>query len=128
ARFKVWANDIEHRCDARKRLTFGAIAKLAYLGYVRDGEAAAEIRDSKRGLTNTTNVLLVEPERIGTPPGLAHTEGREIDGRTLRNGIVTDKDGAALGYWVRKRHPNDPDAGFEGEQWEYIPARGRTGR
>jgi len=128
ARFKVWGSDIERRCDARQRLSFGAIAKLAYLGYVRDGEAAAEIRDTKRGLANTTNVLLVEPERISSPTWLAHTEGREIDGRTLRNGVVSDKNGAALGYYVRKRHPGDPDAGFDGERWEYIPARGRTGR
>lgn len=128
ARFKVWSMDIDKRCDARKRLFFGAIAKLAYLGYARDGECAAEIRDDKRGLRNTTNVLLVEPERISTPDHLTHQEGREIGGVTLRNGVALDRNGAPLGYWVRTRHPNDPDAGFEGTRWEYIPARGRTGR
>lgn len=63
ARFKVWGKDIERRCDARKMLTFGQITKLAYLTYIRDGECAAEIRDDKRGLTNTTNVLLFEADR-----------------------------------------------------------------
>lgn len=127
-RFKLWAMDVERRCDARQQLFFGAIAKLAYLGYVRDGEAAAEIRDDERGLRNTTNVLLVEPERISTPDTLAHIEGRTINGLTLRNGIERDRNGAAVAYWVRTRHPNDPDAGIEGAKWEYIPARGKTGR
>lgn len=122
-RWKVWANDIEHRNDACKRLTFGAQAKLAYLGYVRDGEVAAEIRDDRRGISNTTNLLMVEPERISTPPYLSHQEGP-----MLRNGIAMDKNGAPVGYWVRSGHPNDPSQGFSQQRWDYVPARGRTGR
>jgi lambda family phage portal protein len=123
ARFQVWGNDIERRCDARRTLSFGALAKLAYLGYARDGEAAAEVRDDRRGLRNTTNILLVEPERISTPPGMAHQEGP-----ALRNGIAYDANGAPIGYHVRSGHPADPDAGFRNTRWSYIPARGRTGR
>jgi lambda family phage portal protein len=121
ARFKVWGNDIEHRCDARQRLSFGAMAKLAYLTYFRDGECAAEIRDDDRGLANTTNVLLIEPERISTPPS-------KMESPTLRNGVAMDANGAAIGYWVRSSHPNDPYQGFEGQRWDYIAAKGRTGR
>ena len=121
SRFKVWAVDIHRRCDARQRLSFGALTKLAYLSYIRDGEAAAEIRDDKRGLTNTTNVMLIEPERINTPTG-------KMEDATLRNGIAFDKNGAAIGYHVRVRHPNDPTQNYEGDRWEYIPARGKTGR
>ena len=122
-RFTVWANDIERRCDARKRLTFGAIAKLAYLTYSRDGELAAEIRDNKRGLSNTTNVLLVEAERISTPQDVAL-----IEGPLLRNGIAFDKNGAPLGYWVRSGHPGDPSPEMQHLRWDFIPAYGRTGR
>lgn len=121
ARFDVWANDIERRCDARRTLSFGALAKLAYLTYVRDGSACAEIRDNKRGLRNTTNVMLVEPERISTKPGL-------MEGPNLRDGIAYDQNGAPTGYWVRASHPNDPHAGLDRLRWEFIPARGRTGR
>jgi len=121
SRFRVWANDIERRCDARQVLTFGAMAKLAYLHYARDGEAAAEIRDNKRGLTNTTNVLLIEPERISTPPGA-------IESPTLRDGVAFDANGAAIGYHVRSGHPNDPVAGFNGLRWDYVPRFGKTGR
>lgn len=122
-RFDAWANDIERRCDARKKLSFGALAKLAYLTYIRDGEAAAEIRDSRRGLTNTTNILLVEAERISTPEdrGL-------IEGARLRNGIAFDANGAPVGYWVRSGHPNDPAPEMRNLRWDYIPAYGRTGR
>lgn len=123
SRFKVWANDIEHRNDARRRLTFGAQAKLAYLSYVRDGEVAAEIRDRKRGLRNTTNVLLVEPERIETPPEMMHLEGPKY-----RNGIEFDDDGAPVAYHIRNAHPNDPHQSFQGARYTRVAARGRTGR
>lgn len=123
SRFKVWANDIEHRNDARRRLTFGAQSKLAYLSYVRDGEIAAEIRDRKRGLRNTTNVLLVEPERIETPPEMMHLEGPKY-----RNGIEFDEDGAPVAYHVRNAHPNDPYQSFQGARYTRVAARGRTGR
>lgn len=123
ARFKVWGNDIERRCDARQRLTFGALTKLAYLTYLRDGECYAEVRDDARGLSNTTNVLLIEPERVSTPPERAHEEGP-----TLRSGIRMDGNGAPIGYWVRSGHPDDPHAGLRATRWDYIPARGPTGR
>lgn len=123
ARWKIWANDIEHRNDAKQRLTFGAQARLAYLTYARDGVVAAEVRDNRRGLRNTTNVLLVEPERIETPADLMHMEGPE-----LRSGIRFDRNGAPIGYYVRSHHPNDPNPRFEAQRWDYIPARGRTGR
>lgn len=122
-RFDAWANDIDRRCDARQRLTFGAMARLSYLTYVRDGEVSAEIRDDARGLTNTTNVLLVESERISTP------EDRGLmEGRNLRNGIALDDNGAPIGYWIRSGHPNDPAPDARNLRWDYIPARGRTGR
>lgn len=122
-RFGVWGNDIERRCDARRRLNFGALAKLAYLTYSRDGEVACEVRDDERGIANTTNVMLVESERISTPPEQAHNEGPR-----LRNGVAYDENGAAIGYWVRSGHPNDPLQGFSGQRWDYVPARGATGR
>jgi len=120
-RFHVWGNDIEHRNDARQRLTFGAQARLAYLTYARDGVASAEIRDNERGIANTTNVLLIEPERISTPPGM-------VEGPRLRNGVKFDANGAPLGYYVRNSHPADRNAGTDSIRWSYIPARGPTGR
>jgi lambda family phage portal protein len=122
-RFTIWANDIHRRCDSRMKLSFGAMARLAYLTYARDGELAAEIRDLPRGISNPTAVLLVEPERVSHPQdkGL-------VEGPNLRNGIVFDDNGAAIGYWVRTGHPNDPLQGFAGQTWEYIPAMGPTGR
>lgn len=123
ARFSVWANDIEHRNDAQRRLSFGAQAKLAYLTYVRDGEVAAEVRDDARGLTNTTNVLLVAPERISMPQDRGLMEST-----ALRNGIALDANGGPIGYWVRSGHPDDPSPDLRQQRWDYIPARGQTGR
>jgi len=123
ARFDVWGNDIEHRNDAQQRLTFGAQARLAYLGYVRDGEACAEVRDDARGLANTTNLLLIEPERVGTPPLLKGSEGP-----LLRDGIAFDANGAMTGAWVASRHPGDTTATRDKERYTFIPVRGKTGR
>ncbi|WP_348656636.1 phage portal protein [uncultured Sphingobium sp.] len=123
ARFKVWGKDIERRCDARQTLTFGQIAKLAYLTYLRDGEAAAEIRDDQRGISNTTNVLLFEAERISTPSDRMLEEGP-----LLRNGIAFASSGAPIGYYVASRHPAD-SAGRKGaDRWDYVPRFGKTGR
>lgn len=121
ARFKVWANDVDRRCDARMRLTFGEMSKLAYITYFRDGECCAEVRDDERGVRNTTNLLLIEPERVSTPPTM-------VESAALRNGIAYDKNGAAIGYWVQMRHPNDPVSSVDSQRWEYIPRRGATGR
>lgn len=122
-RFRVWANDIERRCDARQTLTFGQIARLAYLTYIRDGECAAELRDDDRGLPNTTNVMLFEPERISTPMDRSYMEGP-----MLRSGIVFSAGGAPQGYWVRTRHPADVTPGADLNHWEFIPRFGPTGR
>lgn len=121
-RFDTWANDIEHRNDTHGRLTLGEQARVAYLQYLRDGEACAEVRDRK-GLPNTTNVLLVEPERISTPDYLSHLEGLEV-----RNGIHIDGEGRAIGAYVRSRHPDDQTLSLSRNRWDYIPFRGKTGR
>ncbi len=122
-RFKIWSKDIHHRNDVRKKLTFGAQARLAYLTYVRDGTAAAEIRDLPRGTSNPTAVLLVEPERIETPP-----EMKAAESPSLRDGIAFDADGAPVGYWVRSGHPDDPLQRFESYRYNFVPAQGSTGR
>jgi lambda family phage portal protein len=123
ARFKVWGNDIERRCDARQMLTFGQLSRLAYLTYIRDGEVAAEIRDDARGISNTTNVLLFEAERISTPSGSLFEEGP-----LLRNGIAFDQNGAPIGYHVASRHPADMASRRTTDRWDYIPRTGETGR
>lgn len=123
ARFRVWANDIERRCDARQTLSFGAMAKLAYLTYIRDGECAAEIRDNDRGITNTTNVLLIAPERISHP-----TDRGLMEGPRLRRGIEYDANGAPIAYYISSRHPSDPSPTVERLSWDCVPARGPTGR
>lgn len=123
SRYKVWGGDIERRCDARQTLTFGQIARLAYLTYIRDGECAAEIRDDARGISNTTNVLLFEAERISTPSGRMFEEGP-----LLRNGIAFDGNGAPIGYHVASRHPSDTAGTKAIDRWDYIPRYGKTGR
>lgn len=119
--FKVWANDIHFRCDARKRMNFGKLVNLAYLHYVRDGEVAAEIRMSERGARFQTNLLLIDCERLETPPLL------KMD-KQVRNGIRYDSNNAPVGYYFRKRHSGDMHRSFDAEEFEYISAQTKTGK
>jgi lambda family phage portal protein len=121
ALFKVWANDIHFRCDARKRMNFGKMVNLAYLQYVRDGEVAGEIRMKDRGARFQTNVLLIDCDRLETPP-LLTTDNM------VRNGVRYDESNAPIGYYFRKRHSADTKQSFDALQYEYIPATGRTGK
>lgn len=123
ARWRVYANDVENRCDVRRRLSVGQMAALAYLHYIRDGEAAAEVRDLQRGLSNPTSLLLFEAERISTPNDRSASEGPN-----LRNGVVLDNNGAPIGYWIRSRNALDPTPGAEVPRWDYVPRFGPTGR
>lgn len=122
-RFKLWGNDINRRNDARQTLTFGKQMGLAYLLYMRDGRAAAEIRDLDRGLPNTTNVLLFAAERISTP-----RDGQAQESPKLRGGIAFNDNGAPEGYWIVSRHPGDRVNNRGADKWSYVPRFGPTGR
>jgi lambda family phage portal protein len=122
ARFKVHTTDINRRCDARQRMTFGTMAKVAYLTYVRDGEAAYEIKYLKRGLANPTAFMLIEPERISMPNDRA-----AIESDRLRQGIAYDENGAPIGYYIRSRQPGDMSANMDLNRWNYVPRFTATG-
>jgi len=51
-----------------------------------------------------------------------------VESKFLRDGIVMDKNGAAIGYYVKSTHPNDAASQEDSHKWDYIPARGTTGR
>jgi lambda family phage portal protein len=120
--FTVWSNDVHRRCDARKQLNFGAMVRLAYLQYVRDGEVCAEVRMSSRGARFSTNIKLIDSDRLSNPQDRQNT-------KAMRNGVEYDSNGAPLAYHVQKRHPQDMTADWEARQWERIPAfTSRTGK
>lgn len=119
--FRVWANDVGRRCDARRLHTFGQMAELSYMHYLRDGEVAAEIRMDDRGARFRTNVRLIDADRIGNPNGQSNTA-------TLKNGIVLDASGAPKAYWIRNQHEDDSTPGVDRFKWTRINARGPSGR
>lgn len=122
-RFRAWANDIDRRNDVKGEFSFGAQMRLSYLAYMRDGGATAMVKDRRTGAGNRTQVLLIEYERIETPPEMKWKEGDQ-----LRNGIRRDADGRVIGYYVRNHHPDDSSQPASYPGWTYVPARGRTGR
>lgn len=121
AMFRVWAHDVSHRNDARRQLTFGQQVNLAYIHYARDGEVAAEIRMDDRGARFRTNVRLVDADRIENPHG-------QPNSKTLQNGIVLDRNGAPVAYWVRNQHRDDSTPGMDKFSWTRIAARTPSGK
>lgn len=121
ARFRSWANDSRCLCDVERHLQFGGLARLAYTHYVIDGEACAAIYDLDRGGSNSTAVLIVDPDRLSN-------KDNAPDSDKLRGGVRLDERGAAIGYDVRVNHPNDVTNSWDTFRWETIPREGETGR
>lgn len=121
ARYRVWAEDPYFRCDARMRLSLGSLTRLAYLNFRRGGEALAEVRKDKRGATNRTNVLLIDPKRLRNPMGVPDND------LLIRNGIESNAAGVPIAAHVLLRHPDDAAPHFDANLTERIAFRSRTG-
>lgn len=120
--FRLWGNSVRFLCDVERHNHFGGLVRLAYHHYVLDGEACAAIYFKERGGTLATCVQIIDPDRLSNPDG-------RPDDKNLRDGVVLDDDGAAIGYWIRDAHPNDIGVtGFEASKWTYFPRETPSGR
>ncbi len=122
AQFRSWAETTE--CDAGKTMNLLGLTTQAMGATFQNGDAVAipiwQPLPNKRW---STRLMMVEADRLSTPPG---REGQE----NMRDGVELDDFGAPIAYWIRRRHPGDryqlwahgPDA------WERIPAFTPWGR
>lgn len=125
AQFASWAETAE--CDAGRTLDLLGLSQQALGAAMLNGEALAipmwlPRADSKW----STRVMMVEADRLATPPGMEHR-------KDIRGGIEIDKYGAPVAYWIQKEHPGDAYAGYgrlfgSPDQWERIPAFTAWGR
>lgn len=124
-RFRSWADTTE--CDAQRTCTLLGIAHQALTGAMLNGDAVVlPLWLPRRDARWSTRLLVVESDRLSTPPWLSANPA-------VRAGIETDQYGAPVAYHIQRYHPGDlcgsyavHTGGFQ--QWERIPAFTAWGR
>lgn len=109
--------------DAERKRTFTMIIREGIGAHTQSGEIsnAAEWIDRPGSLYKTA-IKIISPHRISNPNNTGNTG-------TLKSGVVTDRHGAAEGYWVR----NHSTSGFGfgsglGDEWKYVKREMINGR
>ncbi|ADV01268.1 phage portal protein [Alicycliphilus denitrificans] len=124
-RFRSWGDTTE--CDAQRTSTLLGIAHQALTGSMLNGDAIVlPLWLPRRDSRWSTRLLVVESDRLSTPPWMAANP-------SVRAGIETDQYGAPVAYHIQRYHPGDlcgsyavHTGGFQ--QWERIPAFTAWGR
>jgi len=121
AKFTNFAEDSRCYIDSERKRTFTMMIREAVGTHCKTGEITAKAEwFKKRGSNYKTAIRLIDYARISNPDG-------EMNTGTLRAGVKMDKRGAAVGYHVRKQHPNN--GLFEDEySWVYVPRELKWGR
>lgn len=124
--FGLLAESMSAWLDYGGAMTFTEMLRLIVGSFVVTGETfmAGEWlnKDPSRPLSTAINI--VSAARVTNPEGQADSE-------TLRRGVRYDARGRAVGYWVRKRLPQEGLLGITGPEmftWRFIPATKPWGR
>ena len=124
AAWDVYANDPDFMCDAGRRLSLPAMARVEYWHWQVDGRAATvPLWLPRYGAEYGTTFMSIDPTRISNPHD-------KPDSRYLRGGVELDRYGAAVAYYVREQNPGDllMADGKASFTWTRIPAYTRWGR
>ncbi|RLJ20789.1 phage portal protein [bacterium endosymbiont of Escarpia laminata] len=122
--FTTWSETTE--CDATREMTLLGLTAQALGAAMYNGEALCIPKWSNRpGSRWNTRLMLIEADRMDTPPHLKHRPD-------IQGGKEKNANGETIAYWVRKRHPGDATL-WTGNQtgineWERIPAFTTAGR
>jgi lambda family phage portal protein len=125
AEFRSWADSTD--CDAARTLNLLGQTLLMLSGSLLNGDALClPVWAPRPDARWATRLMIVEADRLATPPGMA---GRQ----NIRAGIESDRYGAPLAYWIRKTHPGDVYGmgnfmSFAPDEWERVPAFTDWGR
>ena len=105
SKFALYAESLSCYVDASGHMGLTAMIRLAVGQELLSGEtlAVAEWIDDDPSRPYKTAIQMVDTDRLGDPPTLV-PYARE----RLRGGILHNRRGAPLGYFIRRTHPNDP--------------------
>lgn len=124
-RFRSWADTTE--CDAQRTCTLLGIAQQALTGAMLNGDAVVlPLWLPRPDATWATRLLVVESDRLSTPPWLSGNPH-------VRAGIESDRYGAPVAYHIQRHHPGDLSGAYAVhtggfQQWDRIPAFTAWGR
>ena len=120
AKWRTFANSLEF--DAARRLNFAGqsvvMLRTAFLS--GDALALAHWLPERPGAKWATCFQLIDPARLGTPPGT-------MNGRYMRDGVEINDLGEAIAYHIRKTHPGEFWVGGD-PTYERVAARTSHGR
>ena len=124
AKFTNFAEDSRCYIDAERKRTFTMLIRESVGTHCKTGEITAKAEwFKKRGSKYKTAIKLINYARISNPDG-------QMNNSRLRAGVKVNSRGAAVGYHIRKSHPND---GFllndnDAYRWIYVPRELPWGR
>lgn len=124
-RFRSWADTAD--CDAQRTCTLHGIAMQALTGAMLNGDAVVlPLWLPRKGAKWSTRLLVVESDRLSTPPWQCHNPN-------IRAGVETDNYGAPVAYHIQRYHPGDLSGSYAVhtggfQEWDRIPAFTPWGR
>lgn len=122
AKFNDFANDPRCFIDSERKRTFTMIIREAVATHCKVGEITSKADfHKKKGSKYQTSIRMINYARISNPNG-------EFDSSTLKRGVKFNKHGAAIGYYVRKKHPNDVVFNIPTYEWVYVKREMTYGR
>lgn len=119
--WESYAHSPDFFVDAGRRLDFTGFMGLVHDADIVDGEALAAFEwDKNRRWRSCWQV--VDVDRLSNPSG-------SPDSTYLRSGVRLDERSAAVGYYIRSRHP--ADIGIDVSRsfnWDFVPRWSSYGR
>jgi len=124
--FKLFSRDPRKFCDARRRLTFNGLLRLAARTFAVAGEATSALkfdveRVERLGARYATCVAQVDPDRLCNPNNMSDT-------LKIRGGVEFETGGAPIAYHVRNGHIADYWAPVLAMTWTRIERETPWGR
>lgn len=122
ARFRIYADDLDCYCDARRKDTLAGLIGLAYRSFLTTGEILATAEWLPRNPARyATAIQLIDPARLSNPYGVT-------DSSMQRGGVELDRYGAPIAYHIRTALPSDARFGSDTYTWRRVARETRWGR
>lgn len=121
---ELWFREYAKTCDASGHQNLWQMIRTMHRQYFTRGECLAIWQRKRRPWAVSDLVLmLIEPDRLKTPPGL-------LRDANVRGGVEIDDWGEAVSYYITKVHPGDNLGSRYAGRNEFIqvPARDEFGR
>ena len=124
--FRLWADS--PACDADGIDNFWNLQRLAYIGYLMNGDAFAVLPyEEQPWKPYGLEVQLIEADRVCSPDGYDRLAPCTVNGHKvwqIVQGVETDKTGRVVAYWICNHHPL---ARLDSTpmEWQRVEARGK---